>query len=131
MLAKGEVAYSGPVAELGDLSERLLPAAHDDAPHRTEAPAGLTPCVRLLTEPEPPRRAAPISVARTLRRVRYFVVVPLMMSAQGPLASTLGSPSACRLQMVSAVTFQVPFSLIAPPGAVTRPLATWPLSTRS
>ena len=29
VLAKGEVAYSGPVAELGDITERLLPAATD------------------------------------------------------------------------------------------------------
>ena len=33
VLAKGSVTLSGPVAELGDISERLLPAAHDVTPH--------------------------------------------------------------------------------------------------
>jgi branched-chain amino acid transport system ATP-binding protein len=33
VLAKGSVTLSGPVAELGDITERLLPAAHDEPPH--------------------------------------------------------------------------------------------------
>ena len=29
---KGRVALSGPVAELGDIAERLLPAVHGETP---------------------------------------------------------------------------------------------------
>ena len=58
VMAKGRVALSGPAKDLGDISERILPAVHGEGTHRERRAALVAISHKDPDANGPPRRAA-------------------------------------------------------------------------